>query len=61
MTTIRKDPLFRVVSYALLFGAMVSGALGKILLAALLGAAAFVCLLGRLTFAIQRGRACRTA
>ena len=60
MTTIRKDPLFRVVSYALLLGAIVSGALGQILLAALLGAAAFVCLLVRLTFAIQRGRARRT-
>jgi hypothetical protein len=48
MTTIRKDPLFRVVSYALVLGAIVSAASGHVLLAALLGVAAFGCLAVRL-------------
>jgi hypothetical protein len=56
MTTIRKDPLVRLVSYALALGAVVAGASGQILLAVLLGVAAFACLALRLTFAIQRGR-----
>jgi len=54
MTTIRKDPLFRLVSYALVLGAVVSGASGQILLAVLLAVAAFACLAVRLTFAIAR-------